>query len=116
MASIALISLSPDVEAIIESVLREEGHVVTVQTLHTEAAEQLGDMGCDLVVIDGFPLVNISLFVEQLRAQEQTSAMPVVVISAGKALPSQKGVVELPLPFELLAFIAAVKQATASAD
>ncbi len=116
MATIVLISLTPDVETIVQTVLREEGHVVTAETLHTETVERLGQMGVDLVVIDGFPLVNIRVFVEGVRAHEQTHHVPVVVVSTDKALPSQKGVIELPLPFELLAFMAAVKEATASVD
>lgn len=116
MAAVALIGLTPDIESTVRSALRDEGHVVTTLALHMETVERLAQVGFDLVVMDGFPLVNVEAFVEQLRSRERTRALPVIVVCAQKALPQQEGVVQLPLPFELLALLAAVKKLGDRAD
>lgn len=90
--------------------------MVTTVALHMETVERLAQVGFDLVVIDGFPLVNVQAFVEQLRSRERTRTLPVIVLCAQKALPQQQGVIELPLPFELLALLAAVKKVGAKTD
>ena len=87
VAAIALVGLVPAVAELGAAARRSEGHAVVRRPLDADAVRDLGRAPPEVVVLDGHPYANTRALLTDLRAQEATQALPVVVL--GPARPAE---------------------------
>ena len=80
MAAVALVGFVPSVADVVATVLAKEGHDVVRQPLNADAVREIVRRPPDAVVFDGHAYANAKAFLTDLRAQSETSRVPVVML------------------------------------
>ena len=113
MAAIALVGLVPAVADLVAAALRSEGHAVVRRPLDADAVRDLRRAPPDVVVLDGHAYANVRALLTDLRAQEATRALPVVVLGPARPdeVPHFEVVQRLGRAFSLEELLGAVRRA-----
>jgi DNA-binding response OmpR family regulator len=113
VAVIALVGLVPAVADLVAAALRSEGHAVARRPLDADVVRALGRAPPDVLVLDGHAYANTRTLLTDLRAQEATRALPVVVLGPARPaeVPHFEVVQRLGRSFSLAALLGAVRRA-----
>jgi DNA-binding response OmpR family regulator len=113
MAAVGLIALDPDLAGVLRAALQEDGHTAYEIPFGPGAVRLLARLGLDALLLDGHQYVNTKRFLEDVRAQRATAALPVVVLGPARPaeVPPFAGVTKLGAHFDLHALLAAVEAA-----
>ena len=83
MAKILLVDDDPVLLKLYDTRLEKDGHEVSVTTNGEEALETLKNFSADLIILDlMMPKVNGFKFLEQVKKNENTKSIPIIVFSS----------------------------------
>jgi CheY-like chemotaxis protein len=113
MATVALVACVAELEALLVEALRDAGHQTHALPLRGDTVSVLGKMKLDAVLVDGHPSTDLPAVLGALREQEATRTLPAVVVTARrrKDLAAFERVEMVEMPFDLNAFVAAIRRA-----
>jgi DNA-binding response OmpR family regulator len=113
VAAIALVGLVPAVADLVAAALRSEGHAVARRPLDADVVRALGRAPPGVLVLDGHAYATTRALLTDLRAQEATRALPVVVLGPARPdeVPHFEVVQRLGRAFSLAELLAAMRRA-----